>query len=310
MVLIGSVLAPMTAWTAGAFRRELGAFCIFAQRSVSLKDIAIDGACNVGVNCAQPASNAECGTANFADVTMADGSQIGADHVTFSRPGASVAALFRNSGQVANVTVREPPPQPLQLPIIPGTCGPGCAADVAALEAACGFLAPFPGCDPSKPVVVRPGEDCPGGLDQAPGNSRCDLARGTYGEISVRTQGKLTLAPGRYDVCSLLVGKSAEVVATGAEINVADGGAFRVDAGSKLGAECLDVAVRVKGRAEVTFGRRVTITASVCAPESTIHTGAQNVLQGQFIADEVTACGENVVKPCVCPEECPVPLFP
>jgi hypothetical protein len=309
MVLIGSLLVPPTAWSAGAFRRELGAFCIFAQRSVSLKDIAIDGPCNVGVNCARPTSNAECGTANFSDITLADGSQIGADHVTFNRPGASVAALFHNSGHLTNVTVREPPAEPLQLPIVPGSCGPGCAADVAALEDACGFLTPFPSCDPTKAVVVRPGADCPGGLDQAPGNNRCDLAPGTYGDVSVRNDGKLTLAPGRYDVCALLLGKSAEVVASGVQINVADGGALRVDAGSKLGAECPDVAVRVKGRGEVTFGRRVTVTASICAPESVMHTGAQNVLQGQFIADEVRACGENVVKPCICPEECPVPLF-
>lgn len=287
-------------------QRDLGSFFLVAARSISGKNLSVDGPCDMGVVCAQPSSNSSCGTASFEDVTFADGSQLGADVVSFNKPGASVFDLFTNGPTPRNVTVRDGGGA-LSLPLFPGACGAGCAPDVAALESMCGFPTPFPSCDASRPVTVG-GGDCPNGLDTVPGNGRCDLPPGTYGDMVVRDNAKLSLSAGTYVACTFLVGKNAVVTGHGVALQI-DGGGFRIGNLSKLGSECGDFAVRVKGQGPVTLGKTVSLVASLCAPAGSMSLGNGNQLKGQFVGDTIAMDRSNVGECCSCPP-CPSPAFP
>jgi hypothetical protein len=63
-VLAASLFVAVGAHTATAgppLRRDLGSYFAFGLRSIGLKNITVTGACNVGVDCAQPNANSDCG---------------------------------------------------------------------------------------------------------------------------------------------------------------------------------------------------------------------------------------------------------
>ena len=277
-------------------RRTLSSYFVLAQRSVSGKDIRLESPCNIGVNCAQPATNASCGTMSFEDAFFADGSQIAGDKGNFNKPFADAYQVFVNKGApFPNLNVRHSI-DGFTTPILPGTCGAGCQPDAAALGALCGIPVPFPACAPGKPVTVNAGADCsPSAADVAQGNGRCDLAPGAYGDVRVMNNAEVRLAGGTYTVCSFLVARNA-VVSTAAPstVNVADGGDVRVGNESKFGAQCGDLQLSVEGQGSITFGKDATIAAKVCAPASSLALGNNNNLVGQFIADTVTSDRGNV----------------
>jgi hypothetical protein len=297
LVLIVASMLSATTGDAQPLRRTLQSYFVFAQRKASLKNLSLDTPCNVGVNCASPNPNSSCGSLALSDVTFVDGSQAAGDKTFFRKPGAVVSQLFRNdSSSLANVTVNQPPPQTFTTPIVPGSCASGCTPNALALEVACGFPAPFPGCNDTKNVRVLPGTDCPGDTD--PGNGVCDLPPGTYGFIVVQNAGRLTLAAGDYVVCGVRIGRNAILRADASRVLVPDGGFLKANNGTTVAEACGDLTVFVRGKGKVSFGRHASIAAEVCAPQSSVKLGHGNQLLGRFVADAVSADWNNHAKCC------------
>lgn len=281
---------------AGApLRRDLASYFIFANRSVSGKNIRLLSSCNIGVNCAQPSQNSSCGTMSFEDAFFADGSQIAGDKGFFNKATADAFQAFINKGgPFPNLNVRMPPIESFTTPIIPGTCDSGCTPNVAAIETACGVPDPFPACDATKFVQVSPGGDCQGAPDLTPGNGVCDLGPGTYGDVNVKNGAKIAFTGGTYNLCSLALGKNANASADASStINIADAGFFRVNNESKFGAQCGDFTVNIQGKGSVSFGRNGAMAVKVCAVESDVNLGHDNNLTGQFVGDTVEANRQN-----------------
>lgn len=306
-ILLAGLTAATALWPVQVLadhplRRDLRSYFIFAMRSLQAKDLKLSGVCNVGVNCAQPADQSFCGQASFEHLRMGDDSQLAAEDINFQTPAASVWQLFTNHPyNTANVEVRHPPVEPLSpLPIIPGTCDPGCVPHYDAIEALCGFPNPFPACDPLKMVEVKPGKDCLGATDTVPGNGTCNLPPGSYGEVLVRDNGVLVMDAGTYDVCALHIGKNTDVDGKGTVVNVAAGDphSMRVSNNSTFGAECGDLTVRIAGTPQVILGKSSTIAAKICAPAASLALGHGNTLIGQFVGDRVSLDRSNVAQCC------------
>jgi hypothetical protein len=290
-LLVASLLAASAA-EAQPLRRTLQSYFLFAQRKASVKNLSLDTPCNVGVNCASPNPNSSCGGLAAGEVTFVDGSQAASDKAFFRKPGAVVSQLFRNdASSLANVTVTAPPPQSFSTPIIPGSCDPGCNPDALALEAACGFPAPFPGCDDTNNVRVLPGTDCAGDTD--PGNGICDLPPGIYGFVVVQNTARLTLSAGDYVACSVQIGRNVIVRADASRILVPGGGFFKANNGTTVGEACGDLTVFVRGKGKVSIGRHANVAAEVCAPESSVKLGHDNRLLGRFVGDTIAANSNN-----------------
>ena len=305
-VLAAVLLACMTVTTAAAgppLRRNLDAYFIFGLRSAGLKNLTVTGACNVGVDCAQPNPNSDCGVLTHEDPNYADGSQIAGDRARFSTTGGIIFQLFSNNPTgLENVFIGSPPVEPLPLPILgdvdaDGTpsCGPGCAIDAGDLAAACGFPNPFPACDPSRSVVVTALADCPFD-DQHPGNQRCDLPPGVYGNLDVKDKGAITLTGGDYVVCSFNFGKDTETLADAAAVvNVSGNLSINNDSnfGSAAGQDCGLIRVNVNGPGDFSFGRQTAINGYFCAPQRTMQLGHDNNLTGRFFADTISGDSNN-----------------
>lgn len=303
VVVIG-VTAAVVAGLAGRVAaqpldRTLADYCVFAQRSLAGKNLHVDSACNVGVNCAQPSANSPCGVATFEDAMFADGSQLASDKVGFNRAFAVVAQLFTNKPfNTANVTLLHPPSHTFTTPIIAGTCDGSCNSSPSAIEQFCNFPKPFPDCDPGKPVIAQPGLDC-SSFDSNPGNGVCDLAPGTYGDISVQNLAHLNFTNGAYNICSLTVGKNATIQGSSTVLNIADDGFLRVNNASKFGDQnCGEFKVRIEAKGSVSLGRNVVFAAQVCGPQSEMSLGHGNVLLGQFIGLDIDFNRDNSLKAC------------
>ena len=196
--IVATVLAT-SSFAATPLSRDLRDYFAFGLQNIGLKNITVLGACNAGVNCAQPNPNSSCGVASHENAHYAEGAQVAADRAKFNRPGAEVWQLFSNQvTTLANVTVDSPPIESLTpLPILGDADGDGvkscdvssgqCVVDAGDLYAACEFPTPFPACDAAKEVLAQPGQDCSRVPDTVPGNGRCDLPPGTYGKLSVET---------------------------------------------------------------------------------------------------------------------------
>jgi hypothetical protein len=308
LALVAATLCVSAAHAGPPLSRDLSSYVIFGLRNVGLKNLTVEGACNTGVDCAHPNPNSSCGIASHENAHYADGSQIAADRAQFNRPGASVWQLFSNDvTTLANVQVGAPPIEPLApLPILGDADGDGtpscsvasgqCVVDSGDLAAACGFPKPFPVCNAANPVVVIAGEDCASGGDANPGNGRCDLAPGTYGKVTVQTNGKLTLVGGSYVLCQLVVSQSTEVIAdTPAVLDVSGDVSLGNDSsfGPAAGQDCGKITVRANGAGSVTFGRQLKVNGFFCGPERLLRLGHDNDLTGRFFADVVDADDNN-----------------
>lgn len=284
------LLAVCVARPAGAqpLDRDPADYCIFAQKSLSLKNIAINSACNVGVNCSQPSTNSDCGRADFANPMFAQGSQLASDAVTFNTPGGKVWQLFTNhSFNTSNVTVQSPPVQPFTTPIIAGTCDAACNADPSVLEAFCGFPMPFPACNPAMPITVG-------------GGQTMNLPPGVYGAVTVMTGGTLNLSPGTYDICSFSGAGSVQVTGHGVVINIPDSGSFSLGNDGMFGQQqCGDFIVRIQGAGTFNLGRRTKFSAQVCGPSATLRLGHGGTLLGQFVGSTVASNSDNSMTSCV-----------
>ncbi|MCW5890332.1 MAG: hypothetical protein KIT14_07240 [bacterium] len=305
---------------AQALRRDLGSYFIFAMRNADLKNITVQGPCNVGVDCAQPASNSSCGVLDEENALYADGSQIAGDIVRFNKPGANVFQIFRNGGSsLAGVTIRDPGPLPdgtnplTPLPILGDLDGDGqpscaatggsCVVDAGDLEVACGFPTPFPACAPQNNVRADPGKDCSGAPDAVPGNGRCDLPPGAYGDVVVANGASLDFVGGSYALCAFDDGKNTTVT-TSSATTLEVSGDVRINNGSRVGQQCGDLVVQAKGAGVVGFGRNAVIVGRFCAPQRTLSLGHDNDLTGQFVGDIVRADSNDTGHCCGGPCSC------
>lgn len=280
-------------------RREVDAYFALAQRAMSVKDLQLDSACNVGVNCAAVTQNGSCGVLTMADATFGAGSQVVGDRVFFRRPGARLWQLFRNDGgPLTNVELLAPPETTFAPPVIPGTCDAACKPDVTAIEAACGFPAVFPECEPGRSVRAIPLADCD--FDTTPGNGQCDLAPGAYGRLRVLNDARVRLEPGEYVFCGVKVGRDAAVAADATTVLLPRGSSFKVSNGSQVGEDCGDLTVLMHGFGVVSFGRHSLIASRVCAPQAYMRLGHGNTLIGRFVADTMTSDSNNQGR-CCCP---------
>jgi hypothetical protein len=322
-LLAAAVTVPASAAFAGPpLRRDLGSYVIFGLRSVGLKNITVTGACNTGVDCAQPTSSSSCGVITHENPLYADGSQIAGDVARFSRGGGIIYQLFSNhpSG-LENVFINEPPVEsPVPLPILGDVDGDGtpscsiqtgsCVVDAGDLEEACGFPTPFPACDASKQVVAMPNADCQGAADSAMGNGRCDLPAGTYGNLAVRDNAKLAFDGGTYTFCNFQFGRDTETVANTTTVVNVDHGDVGISNGSIFGPApgtgCGLLTVNVKGPdgpdAGFSFGRNGSVNGFFCAPERTIRLGHNNNLSGHFFGDTINADSND--RAFCCKKEC------
>ncbi|HEV7733049.1 MAG TPA: hypothetical protein VGR62_12840 [Candidatus Binatia bacterium] len=319
----GAALAALllVASTAGAqpLRTDLASYFIFAMRSANLKNMDLLSACNVGVNCPNPAPNNSCGSSSLEDSFFADGSQLAADVTKFNKGGASMFQVFSNLlPNPANVTIRQPGPgpngtNPLTLPILGDldgdgnpSCGPACTPDFGDVGVFCGLPNPAPLCDVTKPILVTAGGDCVGAPDAQAGNAQCDLPPGTYGNLAVQNGATISFDGGTYVFCNVQMGRNVNsLVKNATTLNVT--GDFAVNNGSAFGEECGDFTVNAFGVGSVSFGRNMSVTGFFCAPERNMSLGHNNDLTGRFVGDVITAdssdrghcCGGS----CACVDE-------
>src|SRR5262245_34223913 len=156
--LLATGLTAAPAVAGPPLSRDLSSYVVFGLRNVGVKNLSVLGACNTGVDCAQPNPNSSCGVANHENAHYGEASQIAADRAKFNRPGAEVWQLFSNGvTTLSNVTVDSPPIEPLSpLPILGDvdqdgtpscrTASGQCVVDAGDLAKACGFPTPFPTC--------------------------------------------------------------------------------------------------------------------------------------------------------------------
>jgi hypothetical protein len=308
-IIAGALVAAAVAGVAHEavaqeLRRNLSSYLLLTMKRASLKNMRIGSPCNVGVNCGSPRARSKCGVLALGRVTAVDGGQVVADQTYIRKPGAQLWQLFRNDDSpLDNVTLLGPPPnpQPFDAPIIPGTCDADCNPDYAAMKQACGFPSPFPSCDPAKGVKAVRGTDCPP-YDTVPGNQQCDLPPDTYGSIAINDGGRLNLTSGVYVACLFKAGRDTTVTADATTVFIPAGApaktALRISNGSDLGADCGDIRFLIDGKTKVSFGRRGVMAAEVCAPESALSLGHNNVLIGSFIGDTVNADLNNFGRCC------------
>jgi hypothetical protein len=308
-VVVGvSLVAVQAAW-AQPLNTSFSAYHIFAMKNANLKNYQLLGACNTGVNCANPTQNSDCGVVSHENPFYADGSQIAGDVAKFSKPGGSIWQLFSSNANTTNVLIRNPGPlpngsNPFTPPILGDldmdgnpscqTVGQQCVPDYGDLEVACGFPDPFPACDVLKPVLVLANSDCvlPPGVDTMLGNGRCDLPPGTYGNLTVQNDGALTFDGGDYVFCSFVFGKGTNTIVDAAT-TIAVNGDFDINNDAQFGQACGDITLRAKGPGAFSFGRNSQITGNFCAPERTVALGHNNDLTGQFAGDNVRSDSNN-----------------
>ena len=105
-----------------------------------------------------------------------------------------------------------------------------------------------------------------------------------------------------YVACLFKAGQDTTTTADGTTIFIPAGApsknAVRVNNGSELGADCGDLRFLVDGKTKVSFGRRGVVATEVCAPESKISLGHNNILIGSFVADTISADLNNFGRCC------------
>ncbi|HEV7734281.1 MAG TPA: hypothetical protein VGR62_19065 [Candidatus Binatia bacterium] len=309
-LILALVLMPWTSrWAAAeGMKRDLRSYFVLAQRSASLKNFTLNGPCNIGVNCRRPTATSSCGTLTLENASLDEGSQLVGSTVRANRPGAVFWRVYSSTPEQcqSNATILDGS-RFFIPPIVPDLDGDGvrscagvnnqCLPDFGDLYAACGFPPVLPGCDASKPVLTQAGGDCLIADDEIPGNGRCDLAEGTYGNFTVQNGASVQLLGGGYVFCSMAFGKFAELTSSSpSRVLVVNGDVGFSDAanvGPGPGLECGQLTLLMAGAGAVSFGRDSNINAVVCAPEALLRLGHNNNLTGSFFGDVVESDSNN-----------------
>lgn len=300
-----AVLFPALSPAAPILNRDPRAYMILAERIANVKNLAIEApGCSVGVNCAQVGRSRHCGILRAKNASFAGSSQVAADNTCAT---SSFFEVFRNGPATcapgcSMIAVPGPNPDcstPLTTPILgdldgDGTpsCDDACRVDPGDLAAACGVALPLPDCDPAKPIVVRPDEDCLG-IDLVPGNHRCDLPAGTYGALVVRNGARINFAAGTTVLCSLTAGKATRVTSTGdALVLVPGNGNVAMNNLSDVGGQCGALRI-VTEKGGIRLGRAGDYTLDACAIAGHVSIGHSNNLRGHVLGDVVTGNVNN-----------------
>jgi hypothetical protein len=293
-------------------RRDLADYALFAQRAVQVERLfLLDG--NLGANC--PGTRLPgCGIVQ-ADLTIlgAGDGQIAGETVLLSRSESTVSQLFTRQLSVGSrVTIVTPGTEPngtevLFPPILDDvdgdnrpSCDDECRPDTGDLKKACGFPPTFPACDPGKPVIATAGSDC-SGLDAEPGNARCDLLPGAYGDLQVGFGATLALASGDYAVCNVRIERNGVLGAAAARLLVSDGGLVRAESYATIGGTCTDLDILMDGTSRLLLDTGSTIVGDVCAPEGAIDLGISANVVGRIVGDSIRASGLTMASACSAP---------
>src|SRR5205823_6521781 len=208
------------------------------------------------------------------DSVVADGRELVADKVRIQPPNARAFDVFANllhlgKGAIVGGTITQPVSPPIYDPeplVLPDPFDP----------------ANFP---PAFPITC-------GGPDRAGGTGESFvLTPGSYGTVSVGTNGKVTLQAGTYEFCSLVVVKHGGIfVEAPATINVRD--VFRIGPSSGFvpmgNANQIQVnvqGVQVKVASYSTFGGRLF------APKAKLAVGGLALVTGHMVAQRLVTDG-------------------
>jgi hypothetical protein len=282
-------------------------YMLFAQRRLDARVTTPTFHGNVGVNC--PFTPSGCGFALFDRASLADGTALVADRIVPRLPGGSVFRAFGTLDDPGGLLeIRDPGPNPdgthpFLAPILPDLDGDGapscdadCTTDPGDLARACGFAEPFPNCDIAVRVIARRNRDCSAGVDLFPGNGRCDLAPGVYGEVTVRGKATMLLAGGVYTMCGFDVGKRGELLSSAPALVNIDGGDVVVKRRGGIGRQIGEIVIHKRGIGKVRVDPLGSLRGRVCAPEALITLGRLNrpgpILSGQFVGDVITVDGD------------------
>src|SRR5262245_4034601 len=182
--------------------RNSGYYLSLGRRQAKIKNLGVEApGCNVGVNCAS--RTGRCGKLAATGATIAGPGQLVSDRICTTRepPLAFFEVYHNQSGtcgltcsMIANTGSGSDCSGPFLAPIIDNLDGDGqpscanCTSDPGDIAAACGVTVPMAPCIPGNSIIVNENQDC-GNNDSMPGNSRCDLAAGTYGTVIVEPGG-------------------------------------------------------------------------------------------------------------------------
>lgn len=145
----------------------------------------------------------------------------------------------------------------------------------------------------------------PGTADKElpPNSQELGLPPGSYGSIRVGSRSRLTLAGGTYDVRSIDVRRSGQILCeTPCIINVDDrvllNESAQLGAVSPLDATAVQVNVEGGGRDRSAFRAesRTTVDATVYAPAGRIHLGPGGHFTGAFVGDTIEVLSRARVK--------------
>lgn len=139
------------------------------------------------------------------------------------------------------------------------------------------LIAPF--C--ATPVVSCGGPDVGVEVNETSG----PLPPGSYGTVLVRNGGALSLAPGTFDVCRLLVGRGGRVEAQGdVTINVKGGVRLGTEANLTTVSSATPVVLNVAGR-RIQFGQNSVVRAIITAPKARLQFRRHSLFDGCFCVD-------------------------
>jgi hypothetical protein len=200
---------------------------------------------------------------------LADGTTIAGDKVKLS-PGASVFDVQANALRLGRDAEIRGTQAPATLPIAPATCGerpePPCGTEgVSVLE--------------SQTVAIPPG---------------------VYGDLALGEGATLELAPGHYEFCGVLTGRSASILAQpGGPVDVEVVKNLKLRNGSTFGPApgAVRPTLWVHGRS-ARFGAGAFVQAHVVAPDGTVKYGRSSLVDGTTCARIVQGAW-NVQLTCV-----------
>lgn len=271
--------------------RSPTAYHILGRTSLSLKDYRLTSkGCNIGVN--------DCGGQTTCPGFMADDTQLVADQCV--EGGGDVYQAFCNIG---GCPPRVPPVETWTCPILADQSD-------ATFIAACNMLpgGNFPAVFTStdwKVTAPKDGGDCvvqcvggncplPQPADSDPGNGKCDLPPGDYGQVTALNDSIISFDGGVYNLLSYQNGKSVIMeFKAQTTLNVSQDTEMRFNDGARVVAECGDLRINFEGgrtKAEdLVLGKNSIITADICVPYGRIRLGNSNSLTGHFFGKTVNS---------------------
>src|SRR5262245_4783888 len=303
-VVLASVLAARAADI--PLRRDPADYLILGMITTHVSTLSMEPpGCNIGVNCAPlTGSRGACGFFHLKRNVIPEPGQVAANLVCGSR---SFFQVFAIDGVCSEPTCDEivhhgsapDCTEPFTPPILGDLDGDGvpscdgnCVTDPDDVAAACGVTLPLPACDLSRPVRVLRDQDCPGS-DAVPGNHRCDLPAGVYGDVRVDKGARLVFSPGTTVVCSLVARTATRVTGAGlATILVPGRGTVRFGDSADAGSDC--GALRIVTEAgELKLGRFGDYTLDACSVGGPLRLGHGNNLRGHLVGAQVSADKNN-----------------